>query len=378
MVIGSPSPGVAKVRDLSTFKQSDISSARLEVVGTADEDRSSGSEQANTGSEMDQALVDLARQAKETGVPLDWGADLIPDQFASLREDLLTTVPALWKARKDDRRRFGPEKVRKGVALDVWKKIRDVAVPLGFNDETGPIYAQSIVIKILERGEREKDWASEADDVKTKLAPNLNKVRKIGKVGVAVTQTGAIDILENDRFKTQFETGESGGLYDPSLRAGYEMALFGLHPDVEVQKRPIYGYVFTPGQEGASGVSQYGETRFVLKPGVRGRTSITVGDSLGTGAVPVPLDGPDVGAKEAYMATSAIGDATWRLTGDMRALEILQEDEYFEAQIRGGLTVDDIEEIVIARGGSRRLSEPAKADCIEQLAKERGIPVRRL
>jgi hypothetical protein len=121
----------------------------------------------------------------------------------------------------------------------------------------------------------------------------------------------------------------------------------------------------------STGVEQYGGIRVVLKDSVRDRTTMTVGDSLGTGAVaPVSMNGPDVGDKEAYMASSTMAN-TMHIVVD-EGPEELQDFDYFEAQIHGGVTLADVEEIVILDGEL----EQDEIDYFTSLAAYHGIKVR--
>jgi hypothetical protein len=367
VVIGSPSPGIAKVREHLTALTRDIPSNRLEVVESAKNVLERAIEEGRTADFVkNPALADLVHRAQESGVPLaDWGKHLVPDEYQSIQDILTLTVPIIYNSLP----RFGDW--REQLADEVWKRIEVPAKELGFDENTGLIYAQGIGIKIIERLEREKAWAS-SDAFHTGLAPPVNAVRRDGRVAVAVTPITMLDILEGDgRFKTQFEIGGSGGYYDPDLRAGYEAAMFGLHPNVSVEKRTIYGYVFTPGMVDSTGVEQYGGIRVVLKDSVRDRTTMTVGDSLGTGAVaPVSMNGPDVGDKEAYMASSTMAN-TMHIVVD-EGPEELQDFDYFEAQIHGGVTLADVEEIVILDGEL----EQDEIDYFTSLAAYHGIKVR--
>lgn len=183
------------------------------------------------------------------------------------------------------------------------------------------------------------------------------------KVEVRVPPEALEAILASGRFQTQHETGASGGgYYDPSWRAGVEEALFGTPRDAP--ERPVYGYlrIDAPGQ---GGVARYGSVRVVLKDQVRSRTTAMFGDSadeadMGRGS-PAPVDEPD------WRAFGPSGPAT-RVFGPLdRDLARISQTHYLEAQVHGGVSVDDIAEVVL-----REQPSPSLLRLLEQ----RGVPWR--
>jgi len=151
--------------------------------------------------------------------------------------------------------------------------------------------------------------------------------------------------IEDGRLKTQFETGTSSGLLDVEARRRLEDFTFDLPPGLPLSERPVYGLVSPGGVRPAlesQAVHGYGDIQLVLKPSVRERTTVTVGDSLAPiGEKPVitrpaPIDAPD-----------------WQAAGphgrpDLGTTQFERRD-YIEAQVRGGVRMEDIEEIVFAR-----------------------------
>ncbi len=100
--------------------------------------------------------------------------------------------------------------------------------------------------------------------------------------------------------------------------------------------RPIYGYVMTR-SAGDTGnrQGQYGEVSVVLKPEVSARTTVTHGDSFDTYDPPAPVPFNDVeraSAERLAMAASGLGYG---------------KPSYVEAQIHGGVTLDDIDYIEV-------------------------------
>ena len=206
---------------------------------------------------------------------------------------------------------------------------------------------------------------------------------------VMVSVPALIAVLEEGRFKTQFETGESRGLLDTNLRGRTEANLFGYpQKGLPTELRPIYGTVaFTnpagplrgPNSEASiRNCMDYGEVRVVLKDSVKDRTTFTVGDSLsyeGGTATPALFGEKDpekcVAAISSHspdfvrgMAQVATGD--WPGTSPAKQAMLLTTQTYFETQIHGGVTVDDIDRIVVPKEkadneDTQRLIEGAKA-----------------
>lgn len=140
-------------------------------------------------------------------------------------------------------------------------------------------------------------------------------------------------ILADGRFKTQHETQTSGGMFSPGTRDAHEARMFGAE-----QTRPIYGYVVPQRPEHVyhNGQGQYGEVAVVLKPEIRDRTTVTWGDSLDTIDPPAPVP-----ANHVQTATNERLAAASTTRG--------YRPSYIEAQIHDGVSVDDIDYIVVPK-----------------------------
>jgi hypothetical protein len=165
-------------------------------------------------------------------------------------------------------------------------------------------------------------------------------------VRIRVPSLKLTSILRDGRLKTLFETSASGGASDPAARAQTEAVLMGLGTDVDVERRPVYGYL-VGSDEGV--LLQYGSVILRLKEEVRRRTTFTLGDSLddtlrGTEATlsPCPLDAPtEAAAHTDHDILDAVGIAGMTRYG------------YVETQIHGGVSIaDDVEEVVFLHGGT--------------------------
>lgn len=182
---------------------------------------------------------------------------------------------------------------------------------------------------------------------------------------------GATNILQEGRFKTQFETGTSGGMFDVGFRTKSENKGLGVPEDIDVMLRPVYGYLNVPG----GGLeTQYGPIEFVLKDSIKSRTTVVVGDSLGLfegrQAVGVLIDrmgeSPECWDGDRFMST-----------GFGRLYRTGRVGNYIETQIHGGVTLEDVARIRVHMPG--RLSTDVQGAVaigeFYQLASRLGIDV---
>ena len=150
-------------------------------------------------------------------------------------------------------------------------------------------------------------------------------------------------VLKDGRFKSQFETHTSGGCLDPSFRARIENQLFGLpnDPAWDVKNRPIYGSLVTD-MAGEHGATSYGDVLVRFKAGIKGRTTAVGTDSFGVGSdfQPAPLTHPSLRMVGDYHR-SHLRNGVPNTAKDLST-------SYFEVQIHGGATVEDIAEVVFS------------------------------
>lgn len=179
----------------------------------------------------------------------------------------------------------------------------------------------------------------DASSHEDRLGDAMNSVGDSPEVMVATPIEVVEKMIRGDkRFKSQFETGGSRGSYSPDGRAEQEAFAFGLHPSVNEKLRPIYGYI----RKGTASykeiirgeVRQYGEVHFVLKPKVLDRTTFTTDDSLSQPMSPAPV------RKPTYLAGHPIQR---------------YEKRYTEAQIHGGVSLDDVAKVVMPRQAAKAM-----------------------
>lgn len=169
-------------------------------------------------------------------------------------------------------------------------------------------------------------------------------------------------VLEDGRLKTQFETGRSMGDFAPEYRRDIESMWGPPKPsdddeDADVfddRLRPVYGYLSNSDEFYDEGSQHYGDIELVLdKKRMKDRTTFTIGDSFGT-QYALPISEVHTADDVRFLAASGdwhagefASNATPLITEDYDAGEMLTIADYIEAQYHGGVTLEDIDTIVM-------------------------------
>jgi hypothetical protein len=242
-----------------------------------------------------------------------------------------------------------------------------------------PAFVEHVAQETQIRRRLDKDAKAAGDTpaaYRAKVAARLKEKFADKPIAVRVRDEDALDdILSNGRFKTQFDRGarRAPGLDSSPERRRLGEHVLGTPVDTAPDKRPVYGYVAVNGVEPAlpggrkiSGISQregqedslspYGRVQVILKPDVRSRTTASVGDSLDELPFvrPSPVDNPSADSL-GINKLDAMDSPDWT------------RSHYVEAQIHGGVTKDDIAEVVFPEQPS-----PAIAKKLD----DAGIPYR--
>lgn len=137
------------------------------------------------------------------------------------------------------------------------------------------------------------------DDFRAAVTARVKDMVQRPELRVRMRSDKLLPMLREGRYKSQFETGTSGGAYLPRLRASAEELLFGYSADLSLNERPVYAYLSEHPPGYAEGpVDHYGGVVIVLKPQVRSRATVVGDDSLrivnaGQDSAPVPVSDPD-------------------------------------------------------------------------------------
>jgi hypothetical protein len=237
-------------------------------------------------------------------------------------------------------------------------------VPYGDLTEVS-LYGKAIIRRAYDKRDQIDRFEERSDADNEALATVMDDWRFGGQVMVKVPSDALDDIIAG-RVKNQFDTDTSRGLYDPDVRAIAETAAHGLHPAAPASERPIYGFVGMPGSEHPYALDQYGDVTLVLKPSVKDKTTITLGDSLNQNATPVQMNGTasirelsDAAGRNPFLDH---GDVVAK--GGRNQLEL--GETFMEAQIFGEIGLDQIARIVF-RGADQNLNRDGVAMLREEL-----------
>jgi hypothetical protein len=191
--------------------------------------------------------------------------------------------------------------------------------------------------------------------------------RDLAQAPVVIRTPGsvAVEITKDGRFQSQFESGTSKGLLDYEVRKSGEANLFSYPKDLPVEQRPIYGYLGGITKEGEYGVGSYGPVAFELKPEVRERTTFTGRDSLSLLNPPTPLSDP-----KAFSVRTAMERTSFALRKPLEEWST----EYWEAQIHGGVKLEDVARITIwydpRQDKYLRAAERTREDMLAEIRKK--------
>lgn len=211
------------------------------------------------------------------------------------------------------------------------------------------------------------EWFVSGNDQAVKfmddVADNLKKLIDSNDLCMRVPDADVLSkILDDGRFKTQFETNTSKGALAHDFRKGATEALFGADADkLEPRDFEKYGYLGSSDLKKdfeSNYARQYGDivVRF-KKENLVDRTTITVGDSLGAELIGVPVTKPSALAfparkleREIRASVKSGGNAFVEIFEDNDIIDVnrIIEDfnsPYFELQYHGDLGVSDIASI---------------------------------
>jgi hypothetical protein len=206
-------------------------------------------------------------------------------------------------------------------------------------------------------------------EVEERFAAGLKSTLAAAEPYTRVDPEALSRILGSGRFKSQFETGQAKGVYDPAERARVEARIMGVRRTIADAKRPIYGYAGEPGfggfrTQGEPLLDGYGEVAIRFKPGAMGRATVTIGDSLNreeqivATRVSAPTGDSLPAAPEGVQRALPVIHAMIRRPEETLAnLRLMQEQyRYVELQFHGGMGLDDIAEVAFPRAPAPELA----------------------
>lgn len=287
--------------------------------------------------------TDDPQVAKETGRPISWLLD------GSLPEGVDEALEVLSAP--------GTRAVDKLPAQNL---IEGEFVKRGFTE-----YEASVARSALVDRRKNQDWINtQGNNVGDMLVESDGKVKRGSfndvaddyakalvtgdnvRVTVSVPSDALGKIIEDGRLKSQFEAKTSKGSFNPDYRKVAETRMFGLHPNVADDKRPIYGSVMPDGVKGTQTwfTAGYGDVHLVMKRPTGGKTTFTDADSLNPGTTPSRITNPNRGSVTSQMFRSPVAGAPSSSPAfpDKLPSRASNHNTYIEAQIHGGVKLSDV------------------------------------
>lgn len=220
---------------------------------------------------------------------------------------------------------------------------------------------------------------ADAQDILETMSSEITDPRRSPDIQIALPSENVLEVLNAGRYLTQFESDESGGVFDPYYRSDTEASAFGIDPSLPNALRPVYGTVpedvgMAVAEQPLFMLGQYGRAWLILNPDVRERSTYTLGDSLGVGTFGQPVNGggdPMVAADNRNI-NKAMMMAFEGWVGSYYDEGYPNEEYNFvEVQIHGGVSLYDIAEIHVPFDEltAKELAE------VQRISEALGIPV---
>jgi hypothetical protein len=191
---------------------------------------------------------------------------------------------------------------------------------------------------------------------------DLKEFSESAAVSIILPSRALEEVLNEGRMKTVHETkysqaGNSSEEYR-ALRVAYESLAFGYDGDSPMEERPVYGLLRSatlPMPEDALMI--YGGVKpaqIVLKPEVKSRTTISDRDSLNHFEPTTPLSDPKFEASHVTRMAAVYREATGK---NFFETENFAKFGSIEAQVHGGIKLDDIGKVLFYETPSEEIRE---------------------
>jgi hypothetical protein len=221
-----------------------------------------------------------------------------------------------------------------------------------------------------------KELGIEVQVLQDETTKSLKKICSEGRLAIQLPSETLDKVLDDGRYKSQFETNSSMGMFDPDERAEAENAIFGYptDPNEAPEDRPIYGFMAGKNSNEFPRISaSYGDATIILKDEVKDRSTFTVGDSLDNThmgkiptTVPMPVNAPSHEACPLdYMAEDF--PHQWEVQGAeyINTMQGAGRCGYIETQIHGGVRLGDIKEILFSGEPPKQIRDKLQANGIK-------------
>lgn len=241
-------------------------------------------------------------------------------------------------------------------------KVADISVQWKIDDLISELEAAKAALKFTPKPIKPGEINVQPNYVDRLKAPTPSVMERIentlretmadAKLSMRIPSGVISKILDDGRFKSQFETNTSHGSLAPDMRAKAETNMFGYPKNLPPAERPVYGYL-SPSGDDHNGPKHYGDIKAVFKDELKSRATFTYADSLG----------PGIGKQE--VAPSLVSDPKWYSAGQYNWHESNLKNirPYPEVQYHGGVSIDDIDYVLL----------PQPMPTVETQLKQKGI-----
>jgi len=264
------------------------------------------------------------------------------------------------------------------LVTDISREISSWRTPKWLNDESRyKDMAKQVFENRLATDVKDEGKGRSVDEYREELFTKFHSMvdNQPLRIRVRIQHIEVLLSEDEERYKTQFETGVSGGLLDNSRRSQAELEGLNIPEHIDARYRPTYGYI----NDTMGDPSHYGKVGFILNESVKKRATITLDDSLrgmGIGYLPIPFNqivpGRAANDPEELMYVGAcIGNKTHTIRKGK-----VPSWSYIEAQIQGGWHMGEVTGAVFYKDcfKSDGTLEPEYAK-LEAKLKDRGIKV---
>jgi hypothetical protein len=252
-----------------------------------------------------------------------------------------------------------------------WKSIPEIARALPmYSDDIFKSQSAKASASHIEYSAKQKGLPPQ--QLKAMLDQKIKQLVQAARVFVRMPVHALPGMIGSGRFKTQFETGTTGGGIAYQERKGIELQAMGYGTQMADSGRPVYAFLssFPDGDGGEA--ARYGGAVIMLKPEAAARCTISYGDSLDTnttydkdpanvakakanGLLGSRVAGSRATVPMAQFDSSASGDGTGTIIKNIDSATRIEDlykgggrdTQYVEAQVHGGIAVGDIEMVFL-------------------------------
>jgi hypothetical protein len=261
-----------------------------------------------------------------------------------------------------------PYELRTGWTPERLKRLADEADAAGAKDLGGILSMRSQSMAQMQRYLTNDAWRTQVE----RWAEELRVLarREDQHVWSTVSTSRVEKLIKDGRFKSAWEvkTSRPGGAKKYMVnRKFFETEAVGV-PEAE-KAHPVYGWVGAA--PGDADVSEYGWLHAQLDDAVKARTTTTFDDSLNYGLEPMMLNDVADASLEQILASRANGSLSYTLnmaTGETEFSSYTMKQgfaksmSYQEAQVHGGLALDEVKKFVYERSKLKKEAESLGAN----------------